>query len=81
MSGRRKVSRETIQTSHRHLTSVSHQLGMGMASILDLEPTDLATHRAVPQTGQVMALDPTKATEQADTAKTDSAIIYQVLPD
>ena len=79
MSGRRIVSRVTIQTGHRHLTPVSNQHGMGMASVLDLEPTDLATHRAVPPMGQVMGLemDPIKATEQADTAKTDSGIIYQ----
>ena len=50
---------------------------MGMASVLDLEPTELATHRAVPPMGQVMGLDPIKAAEQADTAKTDSGIIYQ----
>ena len=77
MSGRRIVSRVTIQTGHRHLTPVSNQHGMGMASVLDLEPTELATHRAVPPMGQVMGLDPIKAAEQADTAKTDSGIIYQ----
>ena len=77
MSGRRIVSRVTTQTGHRHLTPVSNQHGMGMASVLDLEPTDLATHRAVPPMGQVMGLYPIKAVEQADTAKTDSGIIYQ----